>query len=169
MADATPEIPKLGLSPKGGSPRAGSPRARASTPPPGRSMPKLSSANRSLSAKKARPASPLTPRQKKATRSLFRELGQTGRTIHHMLTRVRQTLMITEGTMRELRAAAESAAKYALLAPTATPPLPTLAPRSSLRALSHAHRGICQAPPPTSRPALLLAARQQTRMSQDTR
>lgn len=101
----SPDIPKINLGGSGSKPRA-------STPTPGgnKPMPKLSSANRAASAGKEKaPPSPLTPRQKKATRSLFRELGQTARTIAHMITRVKRTHMIVDGTIKELQAASEGA------------------------------------------------------------
>ena len=57
--------------------------------------PKFSSEKRSSSApQKERPPPPLTPRARKASRSLFRELEGTVGTMHHAHKRTQQTMMI---------------------------------------------------------------------------
>ena len=96
---SSPAIPKLEI--------------RASTPPPGglKAKPKLSSqvARAASAGKVTAPPSPLTPRQKKATRSLFKELGSTARCIAHMQTRTTKMHQLISGQIKELQAAAEGA------------------------------------------------------------
>jgi len=70
--------------------------------------PTLSSEKRSSSAPKERPPPPLTPRARKASRSLFRELEGTVKTMHHARTRTEQTTKIVLGTIKELQASVKS-------------------------------------------------------------
>ena len=66
-------------------------------------------AKRAGSAPKERPPPPpITPRNKKASRSLFRELVGTVGTMHHSRKRVESTLCIVKGVKKELEAAVES-------------------------------------------------------------
>ena len=106
----SPTVPPLALN----GARASSPRphsARRSATPPGRKAPlSLSSSKRASSAgREKKPESPLTPRQKKATRSLFKELGQAVDNTNHMITRVERTRAIVIGTIREMQSSQESA------------------------------------------------------------
>ena len=89
---------------------AGAPRA--STPPPGKTKPVLSSSKRSASAdKKKKEDLPLTPRARKATKQLFKELGHVRHTTIHMKKRVDATLCIVDGVQAELILAAEGVRK----------------------------------------------------------
>lgn len=89
---------------------AGAP-ARASTPPPGKGKPALSSAKRSSSAGKKEKKDDLllTPRARKATKQLFKELGHVKHTTIHMLKRVEACLCIVNGVQTELILASEGA------------------------------------------------------------
>lgn len=66
---------------------------------------------RSTATMRSSSPQPLTPRARKATKSLFKELGQVARTINHSTKRVEQTHAITVGVIRELQAAAQGAEK----------------------------------------------------------
>ena len=89
---ATPEVPKIeGL---GGTKKM-----------------TLSSDKRASSAPKERPPPPLTPRARKASRSLFRELEGTVRTMHHCYKRTEAAYNITSGVMKELEASVQSSQK----------------------------------------------------------
>ena len=90
---ATPEVAKLDMSNIGG----------------GTKKMALSSDKRASSAPKERPPPPLTPRARKASRSLFRELEGTVRTMHHASKRTEQTFMIVNGTIKELQGSVSSA------------------------------------------------------------
>lgn len=97
-AAATPDVPKIDLS-------AG--LDNAMTNPKGKMPTGL--AKRAGSAPKERPPPPpITPRNKKASRSLFRELTGTVRTMMHSKKRVESTLCIVKGVKNELIAAVES-------------------------------------------------------------
>lgn len=70
----------------------------------------LSSQKRASSApSKERPPPPLTPRNKKASRSLFKELEGTCRTMRHTRERVLQVLKVVQGTIGEIVASYNSA------------------------------------------------------------
>ena len=62
-----------------------------------------------MKPKSATAASPLTPRQKKASRSLFKELAAAVRTTDHSIARLEQAMAVVNGTIAELEAAARSA------------------------------------------------------------
>ena len=104
MATEVPPVDLSKLTP-------GAASARASTPPPGRTKPTLSSAKRSSSAGKDKKKDdlPLTPRARKATKQLFKELTHVKHTTVHMLKRVEATLCIVNGVQIELIQAAEGA------------------------------------------------------------
>ena len=70
--------------------------------------PKFSSEKRASSAPKERPPPPLTPRARKASRSLFRELEGTCMTMRHAHKRTQQTYNIVVGTIKELQNSALS-------------------------------------------------------------
>ena len=77
-------------------------------------VPKLKLSRRASSAPKQRdktPPPPITPRNKKASRSLFRELEHTVLTMKHSRKRCVEMQCIVMGTSRELILAVESAEK----------------------------------------------------------
>ena len=95
---AEPEIPKL---PLGGESEAAKGK-----------MPMLSSQKRANSAPKERPPPPpITPRNKKASRSLFKELGGTVKTIKFSKNRVVDTYSIVRATIYSLEKSVESTKK----------------------------------------------------------
>lgn len=97
MKMAEPTIPTLDLS--GTSPAKGK-------------RPNFSSEKRASSAPKEKPPPPpITPRNKKASRSLFRELEGTVATIEHSKKRVQSTLLIVKGTIAQLEASVRSSSK----------------------------------------------------------
>ena len=76
----------------------------------GGQKPTLSSSKRASSAPtKERPPPPLTPRNKKASRSLFKELEGTCGTMKHARKRVEQVLMVVQGTIQEVQNSNRSA------------------------------------------------------------
>lgn len=98
---ATPEVPKIegigGLSNEMSSGKGKMPAGLA---------------KRAGSAPKERPPPPpITPRNKKASRSLFRELMGTVGTMRHSKKRVESTLCIVKGVKKELEAAVESSSQ----------------------------------------------------------
>ena len=90
-------VPPVDLSGLGGGmePAKGKPPKRAGSAP----------------AKERPPPPPITPRNKKASRSLFRELEGTVATMRHAKTRVERTHMVVRGVLGELRASKASTEK----------------------------------------------------------
>ena len=73
-------------------------------------MPIFSSQKRASSAPtKERPPPPLTPRARKASRMLFRELEGTVMTMRHAYKRTENSYKIVVGTIGELQASVKSA------------------------------------------------------------
>jgi hypothetical protein len=93
--ESPPKIPPLGLS------EAGTKGTSSSTKPVLSSQKKETKEETKFS---------LTPRARKATKQLFKELGHVRHSTMHMLKRVEQTLCVVSGTKREMAEAADGVA-----------------------------------------------------------